>query len=133
MDAYICISDFSQYDKILNLVRDWSAKPAYVGANPTLVFMIANRIKGLKIGTKVKICCCPGIRWELLCNVGEITEVAYVGKDFVNIKATDNIKKNLEKGAASRRHSYYEAIEDFEQIRMSLNVLEIVQKILDIE
>lgn len=95
--------------------------------------MIANRIKGLKIGTKVRILCCPGIRWELLCNVGEITEVTYVGKDYVNIEATDKIKINLEKGATSRRHSYYEAIEDFEQIRMSLNVLEIIRKDLDIE
>lgn len=95
--------------------------------------MVVNRIKGLKIGTKVKICCRPNIRWELLCNVGEITEVTYVGKDYVNIKATDIIKKNLERGALSRRYSYYEAVENFELIRMHLDVLEIVQKILDVE
>lgn len=92
-----------------------------------------NRIKGLKIGTKVIIRYCPSIRWELLCNVGEITKVIYVGKDFVNIEATDKIKTNLEKGAASRRYSYYKAVEDFESIHMHLGVLEIIQKDLDVE
>ena len=95
--------------------------------------MLENRIKGLKIGTKVKILCRPNIRWELLCNVGEITEVTYVGKDYVNIKATDKIKINLGKDALFRRYSYYEAVENFELIRMHLDVLEIVQKILDVE
>jgi hypothetical protein len=95
--------------------------------------VMKNRIKGLKIGTKVIILCRPNIRWELLCNVGEITEVTYVGKDFVNIKATDKIKINLGKDALFRRYSYYEAVENFELIRMHLDVLEIVQKILDVE
>lgn len=96
--------------------------------------MVANRIKGLKIGTKVKILCRPNIRWELLCNIGEITEVTYVGKDFVIIKATDIIKKNLERAAASRGYSYYEAVENFESIRMHLGVLEkIQQKALNVE
>lgn len=98
-----------------------------------LIINNLNRIKGLKIGTKVRICNCPSLRWELLCNIGEVTEVIYVGKDFVNIKATDNIKTNLERGAASRGCSYYEAVENFELIRMHLDVLEIVQKILDVE
>jgi hypothetical protein len=95
--------------------------------------MIENRIKGLKIGTKVKILCRSNIRWELLCNVGEITEITYVGKDYANIKATDSIKKNLERAAASRGYSYYEAVRNFEQIRMNSSVLEIIQKKLDIE
>jgi hypothetical protein len=90
--------------------------------------MAVNKIKGLKIGTKVRIHGVPGLRWELFCNVGELTEVTYVGKDFVHIKATDSIKKNLGKGAASRRYSYYEAVENFESIRMHLGVLEIIQK-----
>jgi len=96
--------------------------------------MMTDRIKGLKIGTKVKIPNCQNFRWELLCNIGEITEVAYVGKDYVLMKATNSIKKNLERGAASRGHNYKEAVEDFEQIRMHLGVLEVIQKgYLDIE
>lgn len=95
--------------------------------------MLENRIKGLKIGTKVRISNCQNFRWELLCNIGEITEITYIGKDYVNIKATDKIKINLGKGAASRRYDYYEAVKDFEQIRMNLSVLEIIQKKLDIE
>lgn len=95
--------------------------------------MIANKIKGLKIGTKVKILNYQSFRWELSCNIGEITEVTYVGKDYANIKATDSIKKNLERAAASRGCSYYEAVGNFEQIRMDLSVLEIIQKKLDIE
>jgi hypothetical protein len=95
--------------------------------------MIANRIKGLKTGTKVKIPNCQNFRWELLCNIGEITEIAYVGKDYVLMKATDSIKKNLERGAVSRGYKCEEAVEDFEQIRMNLSVLEIIQKKLDIE
>lgn len=95
--------------------------------------MIANRIKGLKIGTKVRILGVPGLRWELLCNLGELTEVTYVGKDFVHIKATDKIKINLGKGAASRSYSYYEAVENFESIRMHLGVLEVIRKALNIE
>lgn len=99
-----------------------------------LIINNLNRIKGLKIGTKVRICNYPGLRWELLCNLGEPTEVTYVGKDFVNIKATDNIKKNLERGAASRGCRYYEAVENFELIRMHLGVLKVIQKdCLDIE
>lgn len=95
--------------------------------------MVVNRIKGLKIGTKVKILCRPNIRWELLCNIGEITEVTYVGKDFVNVKATDIIKINLERAAASRSYSYYEAVENFESIRMHLGVLEVIRKDLNVE
>jgi len=96
--------------------------------------MAVNRIKGLKIGTKIKIPNFQNFRWELLCNIGEITEVVYAGKDYVLMEATNSIKKNLERGAASRGLNYKEAIEDFEQIRMHLGVLEIIQKsYLDIE
>ena len=96
--------------------------------------MAVNKIKGLKIGTKVKIPNCQNFRWELLCNIGEITEVAYVGKDYVLMKATNSIKRNLERGAISRGYKCEETIEDFEQIRMHRGILELIQKgYLDIE